>query len=185
MSNPNLPRCCTRTPRETRAPRDARLPPVAYSENFWVVVGTAAPIIALASVLSYTESLGMSGKFERPADSSEQELDRLRRQGSTATYWLWALSGLNIIIQGSALTLALISLADGGNDISPKIVILVPGVGFALLAASSSLSVRTRSLDRRLREAIKKGPKAPEASQSHPNPAPQPTDPPWGQDSPA
>jgi hypothetical protein len=80
---------------------------VSYHEAFWVVTGTAAPVIALAAVVALPD---------------------------VAT--LRALGQVNVIVQAGLLGLSLSALATGGN-VTPPWVASVLAVGGILLLAWS------------------------------------------------
>ena len=44
---------------------------VAYHETFWIVVGAAAPVIALANQVTISDSLGMLGLFAARRSSAQ------------------------------------------------------------------------------------------------------------------
>jgi hypothetical protein len=129
---------------------------VPYHENFWVAVAAAAPVIALASVISATDALRMYDDFERPADIAEEAWpDKLARQGIR---WLWVLmtvTGLNLVVEGFALVFALISLANGYNQIPPVIPAIGVPAGIALVVISGVLTIDLKYTRRDIRDALK------------------------------
>jgi hypothetical protein len=116
---------------------------VSVHHDFWVVVGTAAPVIALAAVVSYTDlqraftdALGVDGRgFRRMLPTASI--------GAAAAY-------ANFILQGFTLVLALLSLANG-DDVLPLVVaeITLPlGIFLLLLSSSASVFIKGKAIPR-------------------------------------
>jgi hypothetical protein len=107
---------------------------VSFHENFWVTVGAAAPVIALANVVIARDILKIT-----PAGQN----------GLVEGQWLrWATSPylvalLNLAGQATALVVALQSLEYGRNVLPPPLIEVIMGLSFFLLLISG---VETRSL---------------------------------------
>ncbi len=76
---------------------------VAFHADFWVVTGTAAPVIALAAVVQASDALVAVLPARDQGDA---------RAVAMASYWI---AGGNLMVQVAVLTLSLLSLADGSN----------------------------------------------------------------------
>jgi hypothetical protein len=89
---------------------------MTFHENFWLTVGAAAPVVALAAVVSFTDGirvvesvndLGRTAKVDWPAKNAGRS--------ATVLASLFVISAANIILQVVALALALTALAQGHN----------------------------------------------------------------------
>jgi hypothetical protein len=98
---------------------------MAFHETFWVVVGTAAPVIALACVVSMSDGLGSFASFTR----SIRRVPKIRR----TMLWLAALGGINFANQGVMLFVALFSLAVGKDEGDLLTSVLLTTGGIVLL----------------------------------------------------
>jgi hypothetical protein len=106
---------------------------VVFHEVFWVVTGTAAPIIALAAVVSladagsvYFNVLAQDPRFF------------MRHEGfANGAIWLAWFGILNLILQAVLLTVSLVSLAEASNLVLPWLAIVAQVGGLMLLAVSS------------------------------------------------
>ena len=141
---------------------------MAFHEGFWVVTGTAAPIIALAAVVSLAEAerdyyntlasavraVSRMPGGEKLANSPDDTPDvtrikiivrvltasqRVEPLSKTLT-WLATFGVVNLILQAALLAISLVSLAGAANLLSPWLAI-VAAVGGLLLLAASSLGV--------------------------------------------
>jgi hypothetical protein len=124
---------------------------VAFHEGFWVVTGTAAPVIALAAVVSLAEAgrtfylsedpsvdaiddVGLGGF---PTANAFLALDRSLSLATTAM-WIAAFGIVNLLLQTALLAVSLVSLADEVSLV-PSWLAVVAAVGGLLLLAVSSL----------------------------------------------
>lgn len=122
---------------------------VAFHEAFWIVTGTAAPVVALAAVVSMrdvndysyrrglqlralTEDVVANG-IERLAVDEELQPAYLRLVflGS-----LWVLQATNMCLQTALLAIALISIEQSANLLAPWIATTGTVVGLMLLAVT-------------------------------------------------
>jgi hypothetical protein len=83
---------------------------VSYHESFWVTVGTAAPVIALASIVSTSDAFGRV-----VARTSGRDLSA----GGSLPRVSYYLASFVLTTQMFILGLALASLANGRNVIRP------------------------------------------------------------------
>jgi hypothetical protein len=114
-----------------------------YHEALWVVTGTAAPVIALAIVVSMPDIArdawaiedqmddedGFSGLFSRP----RRHLGPATRYGSQLLS-LFALTMLNLLLQVVLLSISIGSIAEGRNFSPPTTGLFLAGGGLLLLA---------------------------------------------------
>ena len=93
---------------------------VAYHESYWVVVGTAAPVIALAATVTYSQGFALVSGPDR----------RVRVFG-----WVAHVSqGICVLVQVVALAHALTSLTkNSDNGLNPAAVELYIGLFLLLL----------------------------------------------------
>jgi hypothetical protein len=115
----------------------------AYHEALWVVTGTAAPVIALAIVVSMPDIArdawtiedqmddedGFSGLFSRP----RRHLGPATRYGSQLL-GLFALTMLNLLLQVVLLSISIGSIAEGRNFSPPTTGLFLAGGSLLLLA---------------------------------------------------
>jgi hypothetical protein len=124
---------------------------VSFHESFWVTVGAAAPVIALASVVSIADLMGARDRISRNLPTPALDSDWLDSEFIRAgrlLIWAYLIGIINGALQMVALSMALQSLADG-NSVVPTIVpgILVP-LGIFLLLVSTSITVSLRTIQR-------------------------------------
>lgn len=163
-----------------------------FNENFWVTVGTAAPVIALAVVVSIADAFRVR---ERTWQAVGEILQRVRLDTTgrdvswegardlgtlIGRYKTWTRlsigAGLvNGVFQLIALWAALVSLEDGKNAVSPKLpeVIVPLGILLLLLAAIATLAAR-RAIQRiPYLNVLEKEPSGKDALARDPDPAPE------------
>ena len=110
---------------------------VAFHEGFWVATGTAAPVIALAAVVSLADA-------GRELFSTWAEVtnffSRLGSSTISRAVLLAALGIFNVFLQAALLAVSLVSLADGANSV-PDWLAIAAAVGGVMLLAGSSLGI--------------------------------------------
>jgi hypothetical protein len=122
---------------------------VAFHEGFWLITGTAAPVVALAAVVSLADA----GTVHLDAMSAAVSKVRSAPTERIVDYWKWsrsfsdsitafvallALIGLfNLFLQAALLTVSLVSVADGDNLVPPWLAIVAAVGGLLLLIVSS------------------------------------------------
>jgi hypothetical protein len=132
------------------------MPPV-YHETFWVTVGTAAPVIALATVVSLPELISMrrlyilaeianAGTVD-PADYSDiaRFWQRDLRSRVTASGLLTLLGVANLLLQALTLAAALSCLALRSDDIPLLAPVIIEPIGVLTLAATSAAVLSLKS----------------------------------------
>jgi hypothetical protein len=146
-------------------------------ESFWVVVGTAAPVIALAAVVSATDLISVTDSFDRPDDIPEQAWPgELERQGRRVVNGAWAVVVVVLLSQVLVLNLALGSLARGYSVISPDPVWIFEPVIIALLLGAATLNNAARTRRSGIDKALKKQRRLTETARP-PKPSPPAGDP--------
>ena len=110
-------------------------------ETFWATIGGVAPVIALASIVSVTDSFSMRGTFvPDPTDPAQRAFwpNQLGRQARTLNRQLYIAAMGNVFIQGGVLLLALMFLATGSEPIQPGWVAAIEP-GLCMLLAVTAL----------------------------------------------
>jgi len=116
-----------------------------YHPDVWLTVGAAAPVIALAAVVSKAEATDLRNKFfinpfSSPADTTEANVMVYR-----AARWLNRLVIVTVLLQAAALATALLSLAVDRDQVPLAVPIVVEPLGILLLAMTSSMAITLRS----------------------------------------
>ena len=113
---------------------------MAFNSDFWVTVGTAAPVIALSAILVFNEQATVL------TDRSESEKADfvMRVTAYQAATFLYFLNGLNAAIQGAMFFAALASLATRYAPIPEYGAAFIEAAGIILLLMSTYLTILTR-----------------------------------------
>ena len=132
---------------------------MAFHETFWVVTGTAAPVIALAAVVSLNDLGKETGRLAeslervRRNSSATPEIEALISGAPSPIHLIRQFAGqqsMNIFLQAALLTVSLLSIAFQRNLIPVWIAIVIPVVGVLLLALTSSrlpqITAQTRQI---------------------------------------
>ncbi len=126
---------------------------VAYREQFWVVAGAAAPVIALAAVVATNDAAKQADEWK-----AEQ-----RKFGAGPVNWMawllvvsgslayWLL-GLTAGLEALVLTLSLASLASGYDQLTPPAVTFLCVIGLYAMSFQAALVVFGRRQFAKLRE---------------------------------
>jgi len=141
---------------------------VAFHETFWVVTGTAAPVIALAAVVSLGEAFGQR------LDSDDAGFDVVRRMvdvpdndllisqfhdfvkpAMAAGRWCVGLLVTNVAIQSALLALSLVSIDSQANAVPPRVADVAAVLGVAILAVVAGLLLMGRASLRSLQERVR------------------------------
>jgi hypothetical protein len=115
---------------------------VAYHETFWLISGTAAPVIALAQAVALTDASSVLARaqFEgRRADQIGAEGARIIKRITVRLSWAPGLA--NLLIQSALLFVALISAYQGSDAWPPLMSALLMLAGLLCLAFVSAVSV--------------------------------------------
>jgi uncharacterized membrane protein YbhN (UPF0104 family) len=111
---------------------------MAFHESFWVVAGTASPVILLAQIVAAGEAL-VARSFARGTVPGKARLQK-RRQIKLA-YVSYGLSSANVLLQGVILLGSLGSLAQQKNIVSVSVVGIAETTGLIMLLYSSLILV--------------------------------------------
>jgi len=138
-----------------------RLPLVSYHESFWLTIGAAAPVIALAIIVSLADSFDMRVFFkiasfpERlPAgdDSLASFYRKVIRKSRRRGGQVYALGLTNMALQAAMLAVALYSLAQRHDTIPLLLAVIVEPLGVLALAWASLGTIRMHSARRNFEE---------------------------------
>lgn len=121
---------------------DCQTAPVAYHVDLWVATAAAAPVIALAGVLSASDWVGGIRQLGRSAHTSLPARDQIMR---TANQQKWLIIA-NLALQIWMLYIALFSLATTQDRSPAAIPVIVEPTGILLLVGTSLLNARIRAL---------------------------------------
>jgi hypothetical protein len=106
---------------------------MAFHADFWVLVGTAAPVFVLAAVVSASDSI--TARRITPTKRGLRRRENHDEHGpASLPYWL---SGLAVIIQGFLLNTSLFSLANENSQLSVTLVLAAEWATIALLLFAS------------------------------------------------
>jgi hypothetical protein len=126
---------------------------VSFHESFWVTVGVAAPVVALASVVSIADLMGARDQVSRSLRTPSPALDsdwldsEFIRAGRLAI-GAYLVGIINGALQMVALSLALQSLADGRNVVPTTVPQVMAPLGIFLLLVSISMTASLRTIQR-------------------------------------
>jgi len=152
-------RRCRLRPAAARAaiPWHARMPDVAFDqESYWVVAGTAAPVIALANVVVTQDVLATGAFFNRMADKVP-DLDEYILKGLRRVYVSAVGSFLNLLAQTSVLVRAL-NMLETRTDVprgSLFITSTSEAYGILVLGCLAYLSARIRAIRELVEETLR------------------------------
>jgi hypothetical protein len=132
---------------------------MSFQKEFWLAVAAAAPVIALASLVSLSDTfrswLSLPGIYagER-LELSGKLTDRLEEAEWFINFQL-VLILLTLLSQVGVFTVALISLGFGRNLISPIIVIVFMPLSFLLLFIWGFLGVANAGMRHQVEKILK------------------------------
>ena len=140
---------------------------MSFDESFWVVAGTAAPVIALAGVISVndiarTQFKVNDGIIKALIVAHKDEKDEIYQRFDKRGSWIEALRVaqlLNVCLQAGLLAVSLLSLTFHRNLIPAWICVVALTAGVLLLAYAGLAMTRTQEssrLDLRTLENLKK-----------------------------
>jgi hypothetical protein len=119
---------------------------VTFHEAVWVVAGTAAPVIALAGVVSLGDTAREFRAFSLESMNVPQTRAEVWLYEQRFHQYLWV-SGVglfNLLLQAALLAVSLTSLADQANSVPPLLAI-VAAVGGLLLLLVGTLGAIPRA----------------------------------------
>jgi hypothetical protein len=122
---------------------------MSYHEGFWLTVGAAASVIALATVVSFAEVLKARlavYSTTRPDSSPDVDLwewsHRLFVPAVRLGYGGISILLINGILQLAALAMALVSLADHNDDVPMIVPEIMAPLGIFLLLVSTWFTIQ-------------------------------------------
>jgi hypothetical protein len=132
---------------------------VAFPESFWVVLGAAAPVVALASVVALNETYSQNHEWRRRTFARLMQADDQGAAGKLVgrdlqdAWDLYRMIGrmhsANIVAQAALLGSALISLARGSDLVPPYVGAVAEVAGLAVVAFAAMNSRRAASVGAR------------------------------------
>ena len=131
-----------------------------FHSDFWVAVVAAAPVIALAALLTSGDAIDAKVSLSRrrrllgarpPTHPDDAEL--LLRRGGRTNLRSYLASSVNTIIQGLVFMCGLVSLSDQRDAVPRILVVAGQTVGFFLLIDATTAAARTRHMAFHLDEA--------------------------------
>ena len=134
---------------------------MSFHEPFWVTVGAAAPVVALASVVSIADLMGARDQLSRslrapPALASDWLDSEFIRAGRLAI-GAYLVGIINGALQMVTLSVALQSLADGDNAVPTIVPRIIAPLGIFLLLVSISMTVSLRTIQRHVSHHVRPG----------------------------
>jgi hypothetical protein len=135
-----------------------KLPRMALTDNardFWVATAAAAPVIALAGLVSITDAAGVAGTLKRALTESGPvgNVARSIRQARFYNIYVIIYCIINLVVQGSVLIAALLSLLNDSASIPGLWIIWLESVGFIYLLVIAMMAGRVGAARRQLEEA--------------------------------
>jgi hypothetical protein len=119
--------------------------------DFWVVAGTAAPIIALANQVALGDALG-KGKYYRIARDGYTQAIRTSAKGVIASArWLWSISYVNLLLQAMVLFWSLLNLISN-ISFGATTVAVIELVGILILIGSAMATHAVRNNQQELEQ---------------------------------
>lgn len=115
---------------------------MSFHADFWVVAGTAAPVIAISSILVLSDQVQLRADLSEVMDATPfREWDSMYR-----SIFLW-FAATTIITAGQAATLviSLLSLLYESNQLPPTVVAVFQGMSLFYLALVCVILVRQKS----------------------------------------
>ena len=142
---------------------------MSYHESFWIAIAAAAPVIALAAVVSVGDVFRAAERISRTLPHNwtnedfwtdrDDTLDwptilRTSNVGYRLLRGGYAAGIINGVLQLVALSMALQSLADGNDVVSTLLPDVAVPLGIFLLLVSTTINAALRVDQRRLDELL-------------------------------
>ena len=130
---------------------------MAYHEAFWVVVGAAAPVIALAGIVSMSDMMNQVFEWSRyTRDRPRRAVRELTERSALGMLTKFSIitQATNLALQALALLFALLSLAAAANMIPPWIAIVTEVLGLTRLAIGAVATHRIKITQRLIRDLM-------------------------------
>jgi hypothetical protein len=176
-----LPHRCGWVP-SRRGWRPWKTTAVAFPHDFWLVAGTAAPVVALAAVVSLGDALKESASSEsvalrwwraglvettvsemaakpdlstdQPGINSLAALDEFTKDSKSLANALVVVGLFNLVLQAALLAFSLVSLLNDSNVVPPWFAITAAVGGLLLLAIAALGAVSLRATRMRALSAL-------------------------------
>ncbi len=141
---------------------------MSFHESFWVVAGTAAPVIALAAVISLGDTIRTQIKVDSATfdalvvasrgDKMAKDFQHFNERARGSIVALRMTQLLNLYLQAGLLAVSLLSLAFQRNLIPTWICVAALTAGVLVLAYAGVAVVREQELTRRQQQLIESNP---------------------------
>jgi hypothetical protein len=118
---------------------------MSFHADFWVVAGTAAPVIALSSILVSGDQLQLAADLARATRNELRDIPFWRWPGEYRSMYLWYMV-TGIVTAGQALILfaSLMSLVQESNYVPPTLTALAESASLIILSASILILVKQK-----------------------------------------
>jgi hypothetical protein len=133
---------------------------VAFHETFWVIAGTAAPVIALANVVSIGDSRGLIRQFTALSHDLDDALgDWLYaaafRRNLALPAWALMASNVNFWVQAFVLCFSLLSVLDRKDMLPPYLATVFLTSGLVAVGQVARIMSDAKNFSRLLLQAEK------------------------------
>jgi hypothetical protein len=108
---------------------------MAVHTDFWIVVGTASPVILLAAAVTSGDVI----LTKVPITNRREE-----KQSEDVPYWIYLLSVSGWLVQAVIFIVALQSLADGSDVFPPRVMVIGESIGVLVLGLLSNSVAKVR-----------------------------------------
>ncbi len=126
---------------------------MSFHADFWVVVGTAAPVIALSTILVSGDQLQLDIEIEISTGKAPGDIPF--RQWSDLQYssFFWGMvTGIIILAQAGTFAVSLLSLTRESNVLSPTLVTVAEFFSLGVLAVSTTQLIRLKDLAKQIEQ---------------------------------
>lgn len=126
--------------------------------DFWVAIAAAAPVIALAGLVSMTDAAVAGDILKRAKDGGESLAEKiwLQKLGPQSS-WVIIYGICTLVTQGFVLMVALLALLQDSTPIPGIWIVVVEGIGLLLLLVAALLAGQVGVQRKRLEDNRKKG----------------------------
>lgn len=133
---------------------------MAFHETFWVIVGAAAPVIALANVVSIGDSRGLVREFtafSRDLDNAPGDwlYGAAVRRNLALPAWALMASNVNFWAQAFVLCFSLLSVLDRKDVLPPYLATVLLTSGLVAVGQVTRIMTDAKNFSRLLLQAEK------------------------------
>jgi hypothetical protein len=109
---------------------------MTFHENFWVVAGAAAPVIALANLVALNDALFLrQAMLMAPHEAWTDDVKDFFLASQRRLLLLSLIpSAANLLLQAAVLSIALAGLAEDQNPVPSLLVAVLEGIGIVICA---------------------------------------------------